>query len=117
MNLNKIINTFKEKLDYEPHIFRSPGRINLIGEHTDYNDGFVLPAAIDKEMVAAIAMNGKSSLCRLFAVDLDDYFEFDLENMRPDQKGWPNYLMGVADQIQQKGMKLKGFDCIFGGDI
>lgn len=117
MDFNPVKNKFIELFHSEPGLYRSPGRINIIGEHTDYNNGFVLPAAIDKEMIAAIAPNGQKKLCRLYAIDLEDYFEFDLDTMQPNEKGWPNYLMGVADQIQKKGLNISGFDCVFGGDV
>jgi len=117
MNGQNIKSKFTELYGHEPSLFRSPGRINLIGEHTDYNEGFVMPAAIDKEMVAALAPNGNESKCRLFAFDLDDSFEFDLNQMAPVDQGWPNYVMGVVDQILKRGEQLKGFDCVVGGDV
>ena len=107
---------FKELFDKHPLIIRSPGRVNLIGEHTDYNMGFVLPAAIDKAVYFAITP-GNNDECILFALDLNEEFRFNINNMNKSDKGWPNYLMGVVEQLIISGYKLKGFNCVFGGDI
>ncbi len=109
---NKFISTFQN----DPMVVRSPGRINMIGEHTDYNEGFVMPAAIDKEIVCAINSN-KTNSCTLIASDLDETHRFDLDNLEKSDKGWPNYILGVVEQFQKKGLKIHGFDCVFGGDI
>jgi galactokinase len=114
--VEKIESKFIKLFDKKPLIIRSPGRVNLIGEHTDYNEGFVLPAAIDKSIIFAIAQRTDKK-CKLFAEDLDAYFEFDLDNVQKSHKSWPNYLLGVVDQLQKRGYKLNGFDCVFGGDI
>ncbi len=107
---------FKELFCEEPLLVRSPGRVNLIGEHTDYNEGFVLPAAIDKAIYFAIAPNN-SQECRLHAYDLMDSFSCNLRAINKSEKGWPNYLLGVVDQIQKLGYEVPGFNCVFGGDI
>ncbi len=107
---------FKELFNTEPLMVRSPGRVNLIGEHTDYNNGFVLPAAIDKAVYFAVAPR-EDDRCSLFAVDLDDYFEFTVSKPEFSNKIWPNYLMGVVDQLNKSGYKISGFNCVFGGDI
>jgi len=117
MDSDIIKKSFIEKYNKEPEIFRSPGRINLIGEHTDYNEGFVLPAAIDKEMIAAIAPNGTEGTCRAFAYDLNEDYQFSLNEMKAVDLGWPNYIMGVADQILKNGGTLSGFDIVIGGDV
>ncbi len=108
----KFIELFKEK----PCLYSSPGRINLIGEHTDYNMGFVLPAAIDKAIYLAISPR-KDLQCKIFAYDLNDYFECSLEKISKSEKHWQNYLLGVVDQIRKAGYKYSGFNCVFGGDI
>jgi galactokinase len=100
-----------------PLLVRSPGRINLIGEHTDYNEGFVLPAAIDKEITFALALNGTPRAARIFATDIEASFEFDLRDFSPSTRGWPNYLMGVVRVLQNAGYEIPGFDCVFGGNI
>lgn len=106
---------FKERFKVQPLIVRSPGRVNLIGEHTDYNEGFVLPAAIDKATYVAVSAR-EDNQCEWFAADLNESFTCDITNLQK-QKGWANYLMGVAAQIQKAGYKIKGFNCVFGGDI
>ena len=116
MIYTQIQQKFQELFETTPLLVRSPGRINLIGEHTDYNEGFVLPAAIDKEMVLAVARNG-SDTCRLYSMDYDEAVAFALDQLEPTDKGWPNYIMGVVDQLQKAGYTLEGFDCVFGGDI
>ena len=110
-----IAQTFEEKFQSKPIIVRSPGRINLIGEHTDYNEGFVLPAAIDKSIYLGFAKNNRRT-CRVYSLDFEEEQSFSLDNLKP-AKGWVNFVMGVANAIQKSGKKLEGFDCVFGGDI
>ena len=107
---------FRGLFNEEALLVCSPGRVNLIGEHTDYNMGFVLPGAIDKAIYFAISPR-EDSLCKLHAADLNDNFEFTVSDLKFSGKGWPNYLMGVVDQLNKRGSKLKGFNCVFGGDI
>jgi len=116
MNKAKILQKFKELFSSNPVLVRSPGRINLIGEHTDYNDGFVFPAAIDKEIVFAMGKNNVRKF-RFFALDLDEYFEMDVEQLSISTVSWANYLLGVIAQYQKENNKITGFDCVFGGDI
>jgi len=116
IQVEKIEKKFRELFGDEPLLVRSPGRMNLIGEHTDYNMGFVLPAAIDKAVYFAIAPRSDKK-CKLFAADLNDEFDFSLTNQVKSEKGWPNYLMGVVDQLQKSGYEVGGFNCVFGGDI
>lgn len=113
---NNIIQKFKEKFNTEPSVFRSPGRVNLIGEHTDYNDGFVLPAAIDKQLIFAIAPN-QINKCRIYSYDLDEHAEFSLDDVKPSDKDWLNYLLGVIAQFQKASLPLKSFDVVYGGNI
>ena len=116
MKKKNILNKFNELFEGEPLLVRSPGRVNLIGEHTDYNDGFVLPAGIEKEVVFAIRKNN-SNVCRVYAADLDESFDFEVNRLEKSDKGWPNYLMGVVQQFQKRGKEIGGIDCVFGGDI
>jgi len=97
-------------------IVRSPGRVNLIGEHTDYNDGFVLPAAIDKAIVFVVAPRADRR-CRFQAADLDASFDCSLDSIQKSPTGWPNYLLGVLDQLRKAGKEIDGCDLVFGGDI
>ena len=107
---------FAELFNQAPYIFRSPGRVNLIGEHTDYNMGFVLPAAIDKAIYLGIFPRDDNN-CKIFALDMNDFYEASLENINRSDKHWPNYLLGVLDQLKKEGYISKGFNCVFGGNI
>ena len=100
----------------DPLIIRSPGRVNLIGEHTDYNQGFVLPAAIDKAIYLAIGPRSDNEI-HLFSVDLEQHFTCALDLPEPSPLHWPNYLLGVVQQFQQAGRPPQGFNCVFAGDI
>jgi len=111
-----VLSRFKELFRDEPLLVRSPGRVNLIGEHTDYNEGFVLPAAVDKAIIFAIAPR-KGPLGVLHALDLGQNHEFEIVRPVRSDKGWPNYLMGVVEQLDFIGAKVGGFACVFGGDI
>lgn len=115
MNARDITGIFKQKFFRNPHVFIAPGRINFIGEHTDYNDGFVLPAAIDKHMAFAIAPSG-SDWCNIYAADVEEGINFSVSDLYPGES-WVNYLMGVIDGFQRKGKKVRGVDCVFGGNI
>lgn len=116
MNKDKIRNKFLELFATEPALVRSPGRVNLIGEHTDYNEGFVLPAAINKEIILAAAKNTLGR-CRIYAYDLQESVDIDPTAFSKSEKGWANYILGVLDQLQQRGLHTGGFDLVFGGDI
>ncbi|MEW6507773.1 MAG: galactokinase [Bacteroidota bacterium] len=114
--IEKVYLKFGELFDESPLIVRSPGRINLIGEHTDYNMGFVLPAAIDKAIYFAISPRD-DDICYIHAIDLNDSIQNQVSNIEHQEKNWANYLLGVVDQIQKLGRQIKGFNCVFGGDI
>ena len=116
MYVSRVKQVFREKYKRIPRIYLAPGRINLIGEHTDYNEGFVLPAAISKHVVFAIEEN-QLNICRFHAMDLNETFEVRLDDLSYSQLGWPNYLMGVVQQFQKRGHDLKGFDCVVTSDI
>ncbi len=117
MNLSKNIKEkFKELFNEDPYMFRSPGRVNLIGEHTDYNMGFVLPAAIDKAIYLAIAPRN-DNYCKIFAFDKNSSFECSIEEFGKSEEEWPNYLLGVVDQLKKDGYRFYGFNCVFGGNI
>lgn len=100
----------------KPRIFRSPGRINLIGEHTDYNNGFVLPASVDKAVYFVISPRSDNQVI-LHAADLDETYTFSLDDLSKPEKSWPQYQIGVIDQIQKAGKKIGGFQTTFGGDV
>ncbi|HEU4553029.1 MAG TPA: galactokinase [Chitinophaga sp.] len=102
--------------DAAPLVVQAAGRINLIGEHTDYNNGFVLPAAIDKAIYLGIIKRNDRQL-RFHALDLDDHYTGSLDSLASSPQHWPDYLLGVVQQLQQKGYPIQGFECAFGGNI
>lgn len=108
---------FIERFKVEPILTKAPGRINFIGEHTDYNDGFVLPAAIDRSCQVAISLSG-SHKCTMVALDLAEEYEFDLnDEWKPSEVGWVNYFLGVTYGINESGGKLNGFNMMFTSNI
>ena len=111
-----VFEKFTELFHYEPLMLVSPGRINLIGEHTDYNEGFVLPAAIDKYMFFAIGKNNSQKI-KLFAADLNEYAEFEIDNIQKSKIHWANFIIGMVFQFQKEGFDIEGFDCVFGSTI
>jgi galactokinase len=116
MMKKEITAVFRERFGAEPYLFSAPGRVNLIGEHTDYNEGFVLPASVDKAIHFAIKPNS-TGLFRFYAIDLDESFETSIEKIEPSKSHWANYLMGVIAQFVKNGKNIPGFDCAFGGDV
>lgn len=111
-----IAQMFRDRFGGEPLLFKSAGRINLIGEHTDYNNGFVLPAAIDKAVYVAIQKR-EDQLFNWLAYNLDKEYEGSLGHVSPVDSSWPNYILGVVDQLQKKGYKIGGFNLVIGGDV
>ena len=116
MNVNIIRERFAERFSAVGELFTSPGRINLIGEHADYNGGFVFPGAIDRGMVAEIRLNGTERV-RAYAVDLDAYAEFGLAEEDAPTESWARYIFGVCREIQKRGGRITGFDTAFSGDV
>lgn len=111
-----VLKRFKEEFKEEPLLVRSPGRINLIGEHTDYNDGFVLPAAIDKAVYIAIAKSSEQK-SKYIAVDLQEEYEGSTADVRNIKGHWSAYINGVVDQLQDNGFHVPDFNCAIGGDV
>ena len=111
--INKI---FKERFGKNGTLYASAGRINLIGEHTDYNDGFVFPGAIDKVIMAELAENGTDKV-RVFSIDIDEYAEFGLREEDAPTQGWARYIFGICREIQKRGGTVKGFDAVFAGNV
>ncbi|MBV7440878.1 galactokinase [Weeksellaceae bacterium TAE3-ERU29] len=112
----KVRDTFKEKFKTEGEVFTSPGRINLIGEHTDYNGSFVFPGAIDKGMVAEIKKNGTDKV-RAYSIDLNKSLEFGLNEEDIPNQNWAKYIFGVSREILKRGGRIEGFDTVFAGDV
>jgi galactokinase len=111
----KVKEIFIENFYSIPQIYFSPGRINMIGEHIDYNDGYVMPAAIDKGIYFAIAENYSDEI-QFYAIDFDERFAIN-SNYVLRMAGWKNYVLGVINEFQVLGLPVKGFDCVFAGDI
>ncbi len=115
---DKIRLLFTERHNTAPIIIQSPGRINIIGEHTDYNDGFVLPGAIDRYIICAAAKNNSADKCSVYAADMEENCTFSLTDVKPSGKGsWQNYVLGVVAEVLKAGGRLSGFDIVFGGNI
>ncbi|WP_156305668.1 galactokinase [Sphingobacterium endophyticum] len=113
----QIRSRFKELYGEVPTLIsKSPGRINIIGEHTDYNEGFVLPTAIDKAVYVALQKRDDNEI-HLFAEDFNERFEIELDNVAPTDRGWPNYILGVVHQLRERGYSLSGFNLYIDGDI
>jgi len=116
-SVQDVTRKFQEFYQTEPLVVRSPGRINLIGEHTDYNDGFVMPAAIDRETVFAISPS-PDNVSVIYSLKYDETFTVNLHDPQPVKAPkWANYLLGVLRQFVDKGFVVKPFRCVFGGNI
>ncbi len=112
VNLKEI---FVSRFGSEGIQYASAGRINLIGEHTDYNEGFVFPGAIEQDIVAEIKPNG-TDMVRAYAVDFESYAEFTLGGDLPVE-GWLRYIYGVCCEVVKRGGKVEGFDTVFSGSV
>ena len=112
----KIQKLFLERFGTEGTLYASAGRINLIGEHTDYNGGFVFPGAIDKCIMAAININGTDRV-RVLSADMDAYCEFGLNEEDAPQEQWARYIFGVCREVIKRGFVVKGFDTVFAGNV
>jgi galactokinase len=106
---------FKNRFPQEPALYFSPGRINLIGEHIDYNDGFVMPAAINKGVYYALSPND-SSMLHFYALDFKEEFHVDLADVKKEDS-WKNYVLSVVNEFKLAGKNIAGFNCVFTGNI
>ena len=117
MDIDFVRSRFKKHFDGTTgFIYTSPGRINLIGEHTDYNGGFVFPGAVDKGIMAEIKPNGKDKVCA-YSIDLKDYVEFGLTEEDAPNASWARYIFGVCREMIKRGVDVKGFNTAFAGDV
>ena len=115
--IKELKKVFQQNFQTEPLIVRSPGRINIIGEHTDYNEGFVLPAAIDKAAYIAISLRDDDEI-HLVAMDLNENFSVNLKDLKPvGDVSWPNYILGSAAQFLKRGVQLPGFNAVLTSDV
>ncbi len=120
MEQNEIIisisKKFYEKFNSKPLVVRSPGRVNIIGEHTDYNDGFVLPAAIDKAIYVAIGKRDDNNI-HLYSKEFNEVHEVKISELKKSEKQWANYILGVTAQILKRGIAIPGFNIVLDGDV
>ncbi|MCR4964977.1 MAG: galactokinase [Bacteroidales bacterium] len=116
MDINTLQSLFYQRFNNQGTIYTSPGRVNLIGEHTDYNGGFVFPGAIDKGIYACIRLNDLDRV-RAYSIDYDQYTEFSLREEDKPAEHWACYIFGVCREIQKRGYTVHGFDTVFCGDV
>jgi galactokinase len=110
-----VLNVFNQKFSTSPNVYYSPGRINLIGEHIDYNDGYVMPAAINKGVYYAVAPNHTGTI-NFYALDFDESLSIRIDEIKRADS-WKNYVLSVVNEFVLMGKTVGGFDCVFGGDI
>ncbi|MCF0184130.1 MAG: galactokinase [Bacteroidaceae bacterium] len=117
LTIDDVRSRFIKHLGGEPgYVYASPGRINLIGEHTDYNEGFVFPGAVEQGMIAEIRPNGTRTI-RAYSIDLKDYDEFSIDDEKGPKASHFRYLFGVAREMMKLGVPVEGFDTAFAGDV
>jgi galactokinase len=117
VNVNDdVVIKYKELFSKKPMVVRAPGRINLIGEHTDYNNGFVMAAAIDKGIQFAIGSSIGETL--IYSLKYKQYLAIDMDRLAPVKApDWHNYLLGILSRLKELGYELKPFNCVFEGDL
>lgn len=113
---HKIHSEFSEKFGENGIFYAAAGRINLIGEHTDYNGGYVFPGAIDKGIMAEIKINGTSKV-NLYSIDYKESCSFGLGEEDKPQAAWARYIFGVCRETLKRSGKVEGFDAVFAGDV
>ena len=118
MNKQQLLAAFATKFGdvHQTSVYASPGRINLIGEHTDYNGGFVFPGAVQQGILAVIRPNGTDTV-RAFSMDLNDYAEWPVNDPKGPEATCFRFVYGVARELIERGVEVKGFDTVFAGDV
>ena len=117
MDTEKVRSRFIKHFDGKTgNIYMSPGRINLIGEHTDYNGGFVFPGAVDKGIMAEVRPNGLQTVI-LYSIDLKDKVEFKVDDPKGPKATWARYIYGIVQEMRALGVDVKGFNAAFYGDV
>ncbi|RZJ84033.1 MAG: galactokinase, partial [Chryseobacterium sp.] len=116
MDANTLKSKFRALYKTDPILVKSPGRINIIGEHTDYNNGFVLPGAIDKAIYVTVSARADDEI-HLFAQHGEEHYITSLNALEPSKLGWPNYILGVADQLKKRNYQIGGFNLCIDGDV
>ena len=114
--IDKIHSKFTELYGSDGTLYAASGRINLIGEHTDYNGGYVFPGAIDKGITAEIRLNGLDKV-RVYSADYDESTSFGLNEEDKPAQAWARYIFGVCRETIKRGGKVEGFDAVFAGDV
>lgn len=115
--MRNIKDEFKSIFGSIPQVIASsPGRINIIGEHTDYHEGFVLPAAIDKRIYVAVETRSDKKI-KLYSKSFKEIFEVEISILKPIKNSWTNYILGVVHQMLEQGLKLQGFNLYIDGEI
>ena len=114
--IGRIYTIYQEQFGGSPLVVSSPGRVNIIGEHTDYNEGFVLPAAIDKAIYIAVE-KGEDRLIKLYSQEFGESYEVDISVLNRSNKQWANYVLGVADQLLKRGYLIGGFNLVVDGNV
>ena len=117
MEIDYVRSRFVKHFDGQTgNVYASPGRMNLIGEHTDYNGGFVFPGAIDKGIMCEIRPNGTNKVMA-YSIDLKDRVEFDIDDEKGPKASWARYLYGIVQEMKKRGVDVKGFNTAFAGDV
>ena len=117
MEIDYVRSRFVKHFDGQTgNVYASPGRITLIGEHTDYNGGFVFPGAIDKGIMCEIRPNGTNKVMA-YSIDLKDRVEFDIDDEKGPKASWARYLYGIVQEMKKRGVDVKGFNTAFAGDV
>lgn len=117
MDIDYVRSRFIKHFDGQTgNIYFSPGRINLIGEHTDYNGGFVFPGAVDKGIMAEVRPNGTDTVM-CYSIDLKDRVEFKVDDPQGPRTSWARYIYGMVQEMKKLGVDVKGFNTAFSGDV
>lgn len=116
LSKQELVSRFHDIFNAEPIVTRSPGRVNIIGEHTDYNQGFVLPAAIDKSIYVAVSKREDDQI-HLYANEFDEALTFQMDALKPTKEKWPDYILGVVDQLQKTKYETGGFNLLLDGEV
>jgi galactokinase len=116
MDIQALKSSFRKIFEAEPVLIKSPGRINIIGEHTDYNDGFVMPAAINKAIYVAVSQRDDQEI-HLYSESYQQKHVASIDQIEKTDKSWANYILGVADQIKKRGLQFSGFNLYLDGNV
>ncbi len=116
MLVKKVQQKYEALFESTPRIFRSPASINLLGEHASYNEGTIIQAAINKEIIFAAAAN-QSDIGRVYAIDREKLFEFNVDSIEKSDDIWSNHILGIIKEFRNEGLIIGGFDCVLASDI